>query len=359
MLQLFKRTVKWLLSAAVFYSGWLNVIRFYRSKILGKQNWAVLTYHNIVGIEEKRRADTQPGMCVLTPSFDAQMRYISRAYKVVSTEKLVEMLRAGVKIPDRTIAITFDDGWRDNYTEAFPVLKKYKIPAMIFLATDLVKSGKIPPFLEVSMLLSKGDIWPQKALKYFRQVADKNNLAPQIPQLDETRYALMARNPFHYMTALMMLDYQCMGEIVDLMLADLKIDKAEWRDTRWMINTAEIKEMSEAGIEFGSHGESHDLMVLIDLEQVKKELKESKKYIEDQLGKPVNVIAYPNGDYNDAIKREVQAAGYLGAMAFYDNLAAGTDIYAIGRYGLSEGACQGPFGKFSKAIFACKIAKVF
>jgi peptidoglycan/xylan/chitin deacetylase (PgdA/CDA1 family) len=126
-----------------------------------------------------------------------------------------------------------------------------------------------------------------------------------------------------------------------------------------MVNTAEIREMNANGIEFGSHGESHDLMVLIDLKQVKRELKQSKEYIEAQLERKINVIAYPNGDYNDAIKKEVIAAGYSGALAMRKiEKLANIDVYALGRVGQSEGSCLGPRGGFSKAIFACKMAKV-
>jgi hypothetical protein len=287
------------------------------------------------------------------------MRYISRHYKVVSVETIVNLIREGKEIPSNTISVTFDDGWRDNYSVALPILRKYKIPAMIFLATDLVKSGKIPPFLEISMLLGKGDIWPNKAVRIFRDIIVQHNLTSIIPQIEEDRFRFLGRDPFQYMQAIMLLDYKYMHEIVDAMVTDLHIDKTEWSERRWMINEAEIREMAASGIEFGSHGESHDLMVLIELEQVTRELKHSKEYIEELLGKKINILAYPNGDYNGAIKKEVQAAGYLGAMAMHKNETAdNVDRFALRRRGISEGACIGPFGGFSKAIFACKIARV-
>jgi len=298
-------------------------------------------------------------MCVLASSFDKQMRYVSRNFNIISVEKLIAAIGDGKDITSNTIAVTFDDGWRDNYSVALPILRKYKIPAMIFLATDLVKSGKIPPFLEISMLLGKDNIWPAKAVGIFREIIDKHNLTAIIPQLNPGQLQLMARNPYYYMRTLMMLDYKYMHEIIDAMLFELHFDRAEWSNIRWMVNAEEIREMAASGIEFGSHGESHDLMVLIELEQVRRELQQSKEYIEGLLGKKVNILAYPNGDYNDAIKEEVRAAGYLGAMAMHnDETADNVDIFAIRRRGISEGACIGPFGDFSKAIFACKIAGI-
>jgi peptidoglycan/xylan/chitin deacetylase (PgdA/CDA1 family) len=359
MKHILNRTVKWIIAIFIHYTGLLIVLRAIRRKFFGQTNWTIITYHNIVGADEKRRADTQPGMCVLANSFDKQMRYISRNFNIISIERLVAAICEGQDIPANTIAVTFDDGWRDNYTHAFPILKKYKIPAMIFLATDLIKTGKIPPFLEISMLLGKSDIWPAKAVNIFRQIIDKHNLTATIPRLNAGQLQLMARNPYHFMRTLMMLEYKHMHEIIDSMLRELHIDKAEWCDIRWMMNVAEIREMAASGIEFGSHGESHDLMVLIELEQVTRELKQSKEYIEGLLGKKIDILAYPNGDYNDAIKTEVLAAGYLGAMAMYnEETTENIDRLALKRTGFSEGACIGPLGGFSKAIFACKIARV-
>lgn len=359
MKQTLNRTIKWSIAVLIYYTGLLFVLRAVRRKFQGQPNWTIITYHNIVGPNEKRRADTQPGMCVMASSFDSQMKYVSRNFKVVSVETLVAAIAGGVEIPPNSIAVTFDDGWRDNYTEAFPILKKYRIPAMIFLATDLIKSGKIPPFLEISMLLGKDDIWPVKAVRILRQIIDKHNLTATIPRLNDEQLRLMARNPYHYMVTLMMLDYKHMHEIIDAMLAELRIDKAQWSDIRWMMNAEEIREMAASGIEFGSHGESHDLMVLIGLEQVTRELRQSKEYIEELLGKKINILAYPNGDYNDAIIKEVQSAGYLGAMAMYNaETADNIDRFTLRRTGFSEGACMGPLGGFSKAIFACKIARV-
>jgi peptidoglycan/xylan/chitin deacetylase (PgdA/CDA1 family) len=337
----------------------LRLLLVFRRKILGQPKWTIITYHNIIELSEKRRADIQPGMCVLSSSFDKQMGYISRHFDVVSVETIVNAIRDGKEISLNPIAVTFDDGWRDNYTVAFPILHKYKIPAMIFLATDLVKSGKIPPFLEISMLLGKKDIWPDKAIKIFRDIIVKYNLTDIIPQVKEDRFRLLAQDPYQYMQALMLLDYKYMHEMVAVMIEELNIDKTEWENYRWMVNEAEIREMAAAGIEFGSHGESHDLMVLIKLDQVSRELKHSKEYIEALLGKKINILAYPNGDFNEAIKKEVQAVGYQGAMAMNrEERADNVDRFSLRRLGFSEGTCLGPLGGFSKTIFACKIARV-
>ena len=76
--------------------------------------------------------------------FDAQMQYLSKRYHPMSLEKVAQHIRSGEALPPRAIAVTFDDGYRDNYENAYPVLRKYEIPATIFLTTGFIGTGEIP-----------------------------------------------------------------------------------------------------------------------------------------------------------------------------------------------------------------------
>lgn len=92
----------------------------------------ILTYHNI--------GDHQVGhLNIVTPqSFDHQMDYIKRhGYKVISFEDYVTAREHG-KMPRNSVVIHFDDGYKDNYTKAFPVLKKYDFPATFFVVSDFI-----------------------------------------------------------------------------------------------------------------------------------------------------------------------------------------------------------------------------
>jgi len=95
----------------------------------------ILMYHNIDQNWEKSKISVSP------QSFEKQMRFLVRnRYNIVSLDKLAGMLKSDKKIPYKTVAVTFDDGYENNYTNAFPVLKRYNIPATIFVVID--KIGK-------------------------------------------------------------------------------------------------------------------------------------------------------------------------------------------------------------------------
>ena len=101
--------------------------------------WRILMYHRI-NQPDLLGHQMQPGMYVRPESFEMQMRFLKENYNVVRLQELSEKIGKGEKVTPGTIAITFDDGWLDNYTEAFPTLRKYELPATIFLATKYINS---------------------------------------------------------------------------------------------------------------------------------------------------------------------------------------------------------------------------
>lgn len=92
----------------------------------------ILMYHNITG------HDTSSKLSVSPDSFERQIRFIARHYNSVTVLQLAEMVKSKSRLPKATIAVTFDDGYENNYTNAFPILKKYNVKATIFLIVDKI-----------------------------------------------------------------------------------------------------------------------------------------------------------------------------------------------------------------------------
>jgi peptidoglycan/xylan/chitin deacetylase (PgdA/CDA1 family) len=92
----------------------------------------IIMYHKIDGNSATSRLSVSP------ESFKAQMNFLKhRRYNVVKLEDLAEMIRKN-KLPPKTIAITFDDGYEDNYLNAYPVLKELGLPAVIFIIPAMI-----------------------------------------------------------------------------------------------------------------------------------------------------------------------------------------------------------------------------
>ena len=89
----------------------------------------IIMYHSV-----KPQAGPTEMLCVPLNKFESQMRFLKQQkYNVITLEQLAGLIREGKSIPRKTVVITFDDGYKDNYTYAFPVLQKYGLPATIFI----------------------------------------------------------------------------------------------------------------------------------------------------------------------------------------------------------------------------------
>ncbi len=119
----------------------------YRSaRMLPNSGAVILMYHSI--------GDEAEFFSVSANEFEKQLRYlVQHDYHVIPLDALVKIMREGKTIPANTVVITIDDGYQNNYTHAFPLLQKYKIPASIFVVTGKVgdkttaRKGSVIPML--------------------------------------------------------------------------------------------------------------------------------------------------------------------------------------------------------------------
>jgi len=111
---------------------------YFLTNILGfpwKGRGAILMYHRILP-EKLLEKDLGLGLAVSCENFEKQILALKSKYKIVSMDTFLENIRK--KNSEFMIAITFDDGYKDNFTYAFPILKKHKIPALIYVTTKFL-----------------------------------------------------------------------------------------------------------------------------------------------------------------------------------------------------------------------------
>lgn len=280
-----------------------------------EQTFLILTYHRVVPGEEDFSIDS---VCV--SYFEQQMRYLAKHYHVMYLEEIVERIQKGIPLPDHCVAITLDDGYQDNYTYIFPILKKYRLPATIFLATGFIDTGEIPWFDRV--------LYAFKWTKQTRLVFHEQNF--EIATIHERKKA--AHQALGYLKTY---PVEQRDRSISEILSDLRIRlPTEMPDL--MLNWDQVKEMSELGIRFGSHTVSHPILSRIPLEQAKEEITRSKQQIEDRIQTEVKTFAYPNGkpgDYTPEIMALVKETGYRAAVTtvFKPN-SYSDDLYQLKRF---------------------------
>lgn len=127
-----------LFSLLLYFSGFVPLYIFLRRKILKRNIAVALTYHRINDNNET------PDIMVSTKNFERQMAYLKKYFDIVPIDEIVNICINNKRLRRDTAAVTFDDGYKDNFTDAYPILKKYNVPALIFVAiTYINESNKL------------------------------------------------------------------------------------------------------------------------------------------------------------------------------------------------------------------------
>lgn len=278
----------------MFESGIFSVVPRVFPRLL-----TVLNYHRVVDYKTSGFLTFKQNVSATPEDFELQMEYVSRFYNVISVKDLVSWIRERKPLPPKAALITFDDGYDDNYENAYPILKKYGFTAVIFLATDYME--KPTPFF-----------WDYAA--YCFNQTQKNqvrlpsglNLSWDSPA---TRDKIVAKW-VHEVKYLFPDDKQ---RALDKIGTDLDVSISSDAFNGLYLNWYKIREMSKAGIEFGAHTASHPILTKIPLSQAEYEVFESKRRVEEEIGVPTLGFAYPNGgrlDFSNEIVSFVKKAGF-------------------------------------------------
>lgn len=319
----------------------------------------ILMYHRVYPFDgsngkkpEWLKIKSLPGIVVSPVFFDQQMRFLKEHYSIISLNTLVESMNQGRDIPSRSAVVTFDDGWRDNYEYAFPILKKHAVPATIFLSTGYIGTNRI--------------FWPERLIYCLTYQSEqcRSNLQNTDWQGHDIIHNLFKRilsasdrdnHPLfnHLIEQLKQLKPDTRKKIIDSATAGISLDSD---DMRVMMNWDEILEMSNAGIDFGSHGAEHEILTLLNPDEIAGELKTSKRTIVNKLSEKELAFAYPNGNYDDNIKKQVTDNGYICAVSTRTGkAAAASDRFALDRINIHQDNASGLSGKFSRTLFAYHI----
>lgn len=137
-----------------------------------------LMYHHIQPMEEAKAAGHQY-LNVAPETFRTQLQYIKdKGYNVVSMSELIAFFDSGTPLPKKPILITIDDGYKDNHTYAFPILREFSYPATIFLSTGLMNNGDYLNWDQISemsghKILMANHTWSHKNLQTNQDVVTK------------------------------------------------------------------------------------------------------------------------------------------------------------------------------------------
>ena len=280
----------------------------------------VLMLHRVLDEAEWRRTDSLSGMVVRSGTFQDLAEYLGRRCQAVRLSEAAP----GTAGPKIKIAITFDDAWRDNYTTALPMLLACGLPATVFVCTGL--TGSPSPF------------WPERVASALRAMRPSSTAADSEVLIERLK-DFTARDRGQWMEDL----------AHTLGAEDAHGEPFEGDCT---MTWAEIAEMDRAGVTFGSHTHTHQILPAAGARVARREIRESRAALERQLGKRCDLFAYPNGGWSAEVRQLLKEEGFR--QAFTTERSAWTadcDPLLIPRANICEGSVAGLGGGFSAAMF--------
>lgn len=315
----------------------------FKKRLSGKV--LILMYHRVLSEEELSQQYVQPGMYVKDNVFEMQMDFLKNNFQVLSLGELIDGWRNKTLSPHRRYCVvTFDDGWHDNYTHAYPILKKHKIPATIFLPTSFIGTNEW--------------FWPDK-LSFALKCCWNTDLTPE---KNEALLSLLGKyikveslqgNVCEIMDSIIeKCKYLIDNEIENLIQQINELTKTPLPLNRRFLNWEEINEMSLNGVSFAPHSCTHRILTKLSLDDVEKEVNESRKILQEKELTYVPVFCYPNGDFTTEIADKVKNAGYTAAVSTkFGAESVNTDHYlALKRIGIHNDITE------TKSLFAYRIS---
>jgi peptidoglycan/xylan/chitin deacetylase (PgdA/CDA1 family) len=270
-------------------------------------------YHRVVPCDVAREG-VQAGMYVEPDTFQRHLRFLRDYFSIVPLNELpYASERASRRLSTKPLSVlTFDDGWRDFYTYAFPLLQAHHVPATVFLSTDFIGTENF--------------FWTDRLAFLFHQRGyfKKSDVLGQGGKTSVLNKLLSLKGPMELRvdTAIRLLKNYS-NEEIERTITTLS---STWGLSphppgRALLSWEEVREMGRSGlITFGSHTASHRILTTLKETEIEQELKKSnQKLLFEKVVDPAFIpFSYPNGNYNERIAVMVRDAGYSLAVTTED-----------------------------------------
>lgn len=252
-----------------------------------------LAYHRIID-ERPDTDDFQPniGISVHRDDFEHQMKFVKDNYTCLPLPTAALQLAAGTLL-DRSLIVTFDDGYRDNITVALPILERYQIPATIFVSPGLIDHTARLWWYEQEEIIRRCEAltfsWAGTTYRWDLRTRPLKQLA--IEKLFSVTRTLCLEQ-----------QQQLMSELITVSGVTLSHEPE-------MLAWSELLRLSRHPlITIGAHTVNHPVLSRLSTPEVLREMRRSRRILQERLGIPIEYFAYPFGGIADAGRREFEAS---------------------------------------------------
>ena len=335
-----RKDMKFLLKDQAYRRGIMGAYH----RIRNRNRLTVAMFHRVLPAHDTRYAGADPEWTMTPESFTHCLEFFRKHYHDASPDEVFASLRGEKKLPKRSLLLTFDDGWADTAEFAQPILDKFGMPSLIFVAGGAINQA--------------------------------------MPFWEERLYSFMATNPgaIEYLAdrpelAAMQIDWPVLGDIDEARIKNIiqRIGKLP-RETvvglveslpagpesaiSSMMGVEQLARLVAGSHRIGGHGMTHQpLTTVVDVEE---ELKRSRAAIAPYMeGRSVDAMSFPHGAYSNHIIGRCRAVGYkylFSSEAFLNRLSHESNLMRpVGRIHISERAITDKAGRFQPALLATSL----
>lgn len=251
----------------------------------------MLTYHRVDTLDASPELHSST-LSATVEGFDAQMRMLAKRFRVVSLVELLDMLRAGRPLPARSVLITFDDACRCFAERAWPILRRYQLPATLFVPTS----------------------FPGETLEFWWDTIHRLVLA-------SASHGGKIDSPWGCLT----IHDEASRRSSFRKLADWYAETPNEKAVAWLAEACEqiglpvspspvltwdeLRGLADHRLSLAAHSRCHQPLTALTAEQLTEEIRGSWDDVRRQMGAAAPVFAYPGGYVDDRVREQVRAAG--------------------------------------------------
>jgi peptidoglycan/xylan/chitin deacetylase (PgdA/CDA1 family) len=280
-------------------SGLVGAYGIIRRYLTGSQA-AIIMYHRI-GFNKYEWS--QPVLDLA--AFDRQLAYLKKYFTVLPLQELADRNKER-ELPVRAIAVTVDDGYKDFYQYAYPLLSKYNLPATIFLTAGHINGDKL--------------FWWDRIRYYITHCQAATIELSDVGMIHLERDLQRKQACEYLINKMIVIDDQKKKNLLQQLKEETRVEEPRGIAKELILNWQEVRQMSANGIEIGAHTMTHPILTNLSLQEAEHEIVLSKNEIENKIQTPVHSFAYPNGIYNSSIRSIVNMYGFKCAVIVGERL---------------------------------------
>lgn len=283
-------------------------------RYLNRDKVLVLMYHRFSEGDEFGKTSAR--------TFERHLAYLAANYNIISLEQAVDRLKEGSSLPPRSAVITIDDGYRDFYEIAFPILQKFNSPATLYVVTDFI-DRRCWIWTDIARYVALKTNKDRVRFRAGEKIVER--------QLDSRESRLSAAGAVNSEVKKMPdgeKDAALREFAAEMNVEVPDIPPEEFGPVSW----ESVSDMDKRRVEIGSHTVSHPILTNVDDGRLFRELERSRSVIRDRLQKDRIHFCYPNGNVAARERDAVEAAGFASAVTTEIRLCQnGEDRFLIPR----------------------------